>query len=197
MYTGIAETTGKVAEVTDAGEGRRLVISADGVFDDLSVGDSISISGVCLTVEEVGGGEIECFAAEETLERSWFSELAAGQSVTLERPLQPSDRMGGHIVEGHVEDTAEILDIEELDEGWNLTLKKPADLSQYIVEKGYITIEGMSLTVTGVEDDSFSVTIIPETWNISNLSEKSTGDHVNIETDVVARYVENIVSETQ
>lgn len=192
MYTGIVETTGEVTDVNEAGEGKRLVLEAEDVFDGLEVGDSISVSGVCLTAEEVGDGEIECFAAEETVERSWFSDVSEGDLVNLERPLRPDDRMGGHIVEGHVEASAEIREFEELEEGWNLTLEKPEDLEQYVVEKGYATIEGMSLTVTDVSDETFSVTIIPETYEISNLSNKAVGDEVNVETDVVARYVESI-----
>ena len=192
MYTGIVEDTGTVTDVSAAGEGLRLVLGARDVLDDLGVGDSISVSGVCLTAEEVGDGEIECFTAEETIERSWFSDVSEGDEVNLERPLQPNDRMGGHIVEGHVETSVEIRDFEELEEGWNLTLEKPEGLEQYVVEKGYATIEGMSLTVTDVSDETFSVTIIPETYSISNLSEKEVGDEVNLETDVVARYVESI-----
>ena len=102
--------------------------------------------------------------------------------------------MGGHVVEGHVETSVEIRAFEALEEGWNLTLEKPAELDRYVVEKGYAAVEGMSLTVTDVDDDTFSVTIIPETYDISNLSTKEVGDEVNVETDVVARYVENVVT---
>lgn len=192
MYTGIVETAGTVADVSDAGEGLRLVLEAEDVFEGLEVGDSISVSGVCLTAEEVRDGKIECFAAEETIERSWFDDVSEGDLVNLERPLRPDDRMGGHMVEGHIETSVAIREFEELEEGWNLTLDKPTDVAQYVVEKGYITLEGMSLTVTDVSDETFSVTIIPETYSISNLSSKEVGDEVNIETDVVARYVESI-----
>lgn len=194
MYTGITETTGEITAVESAGEGRRLEITAD-VFDDIEEGDSICVSGVCLTAETVGDGSITCFAAEETLDRSWFSDIAEGDLVNLERPLQPNDGMGGHIVEGHVEASAEIVAIEDLDEGWNFTVAKPAALDNYIVEKGYITLEGMSLTVTDVDADRFSVTIIPETYDRSNLSQKNVGDEVNLETDVVARYVEGMIED--
>ncbi|QLG49957.1 riboflavin synthase [Natrinema halophilum] len=195
MYTGIAETSGEVTAVESAGEGRRIQIRAD-IFDDIEAGDSICVSGVCLTAETVTDGAISCFAAAETLERSWFSDLESGDHVNLERPLQPDDRMGGHIVEGHVEASGEILDISELEEGWDFVISKPSGLDSYIVEKGYITIEGMSLTVTDVDADRFSVTIIPETHNRSNLSEKDEGDNVNLETDVVARYVEGMVQKS-
>lgn len=195
MFTGLVEETGEIVSTEDSGEGKRIELSADTVFEDAEVGDSISVSGACLTVEEFTDEGVEIFLAEETLERSWFSEISEGDEVNLERSLTPEDRMGGHYVQGHVDSTAEILEIEELEEGWNFTFSLPGNISRYIVEKGFVAVEGISLTVAGIDGDSFSVTIIPETWKKTNLSERGEGDKVNIEADVMAKYAEKTVLE--
>lgn len=194
MYTGIVEETAEITSVRQSGEGKELTIHSTWGAQELSRGDSISVSGVCLTAEELTDSEFRCFAAEETLERSWLSGAKEGDLVNLELPLKPEDRMGGHIVEGHVEATATILDIESLEEGWNFTVQRPESIDQYIVEKGYVGFEGMSLTVTETTRETFSVTIIPETWERSNLDAKDEGDEVNVETDIVARYIEEITA---
>lgn len=191
MFTGLVEETGKVVSVEDAGEGKRIVIQAETVFNDASIGDSISVSGTCLTVEEIDLPTAKFFLAEETLERTWFSEIEEGDRVNLERSLTPNDRMGGHFVQGHVEDEVEIKSIESLEEGWNFSFEMSEDLRPYIVEKGFIAVEGISLTVTEVSDTQFSVTVIPETWNKTNFSVKEEGSKVNIEADIMAKYAEN------
>jgi riboflavin synthase len=195
MFTGLVEETGKIQEITQKGESKRIKVSADEILEDLSEGDSISVSGACLTVDEFSKGSVCFFLAEETLEKTWFSNLSVGDYVNLERSLKVGDRMGGHQVQGHVEATGEIHEIEELEEGWNMTFELPKHIQNYVVNKGYITVEGISLTVTEVDRDSFSVTVIPETWKVTNLSEKSVGDLVNLESDPVGRYVEKMVKE--
>lgn len=192
MFTGLVEETGKVISVKEAGEGRRIRISAEKAFQDAEIGDSINVSGACLTVEDFTDSGAKIFLAEETLEKTWFSKLEEGDKVNLERSLTPQDRMGGHYVQGHVDDTSELMEVEELQEGWNFHFSMPEEFEQYVVEKGFIAIEGISLTVTEVDEEGFWITIIPETWKKTNLSEKEAGEPVNIEVDVIAKYAEKI-----
>jgi riboflavin synthase len=192
MFTGLVEETGYVREVEDAGEGKRITVDVNQIAEDVSVGDSISVSGACLTVEKFQNSVLKFFLAEETLERTWFSQIDEGDKLNLERPLTPEDRMGGHYVQGHVDATSEILEIEEMEEGWNLKFSIPGKVSSYIVEKGFIAVEGISLTVSEVESDGFWITIIPETWEVTNLSDKEKGEKVNIEADIMAKYAEKM-----
>jgi riboflavin synthase len=189
MFTGLVEDTAEVLEIENAGEGKRTVLKSDSL-EGLEEGSSVSVSGACLTVEKEKDGRAEFFLAEETVEKTWFSDLTKGEMLNIEHPLSPTDRMGGHYVQGHVEEILEIVEVEELDEGWNLWFSMPE--SPYIVEKGFVAIEGISLTVAGVEEDRFSVTIIPETWSRTNLSGKKEGDRVNFEADVMAKYAESV-----
>ena len=201
MFTGIVEETGIVREVEEASEGKRISVTRPDSFEEVSRGESISVSGVCLTVEAFDDESVSFFLAEETLEKSSFSDLEEGEVLNLERSLRPQDRMGGHIVQGHVEGTSEILKVEEASgedsEGWNMTFSLPEDLQDLVVYKGFITVEGISLTVTEVTEESFSVTIIPETWSETNLSEKNEGDPVNIETDMMGKYVKKIMDKRE
>lgn len=192
MFTGLVEETGYVKDVKEAGEGKRIAVGADLASEDVSVGDSISVSGACLTVEEFENHTLKFFLAEETLKRTWFSDIRKGDKLNFERSLTPQDRMGGHYVQGHVDAVSKVLEVEELEEGWNFTFSIPENISQYIVEKGFIAVEGISLTITEVSQKSFSITIIPETWNVTNLSGKEEGDEVNIEADIMAKYAEKI-----
>ncbi|MFB6116673.1 MAG: riboflavin synthase [Candidatus Nanosalina sp.] len=190
MFTGIVEETVTVIETMGAGEGKRIRVTRPETVKKLSEGESISLSGTCLTVEKFNSESISFFLAEETLEKTWFSEISEGEELNFERSLKPDDRIGGHIVQGHVETTAEVLEVEELEEGWNLKFEKPKELENLLVHKGFIAVEGISLTVTEVDEESFSATIIPETWNRTNLSGKTEGDPVNLEPDMMAKYVE-------
>jgi riboflavin synthase len=190
MFTGIIEGTVQVEDVEDAGEGRRISVERLEFLREISKGESISLSGTCLTVEEFREDTVKFFLAEETLEKTWLSEISVGDTLNVEKSLTPEDRMGGHIVQGHVETTAAILHVEELDEGWNFTFEKPEGFDNLVIEKGFIAVEGISLTVTEVTGDSFSVTVIPETWDRTNLSGKEEGDLVNLEPDMMAKYVE-------
>ncbi|MFB6203709.1 MAG: riboflavin synthase [Candidatus Nanohaloarchaea archaeon] len=191
MFTGLVEETAEVMEIAEAGEGKRIEVDAAGILEDVATGGSVSVSGACLTLEEKDPSVF--FLSEETLERTWFPELEEGDELNIERSLKPEDRMGGHVVQGHVEGTGEVLEVEELDEGWNMEFSLPTELEKYVVEKGFITVDGVSLTVTEFTRKGFRVTVIPETWEKTNLSAKQPGDGVNIETDVMARYAEKMV----
>jgi len=201
MFTGIVEATGEVLAVTDDEGGRRIRVGTP--FSDLSHGQSISISGACLTVEDYADGEwVDLFLARETLDRTFFDTLAEGDRVNLERAMPADGRFDGHIVQGHVDATAEVVGIEqegasssersEYDGDWTFTFSLPETQRDYLVEKGSITVDGISLTVASREADSFDVAIIPTTYDETTLSEKSVGDPVHLELDVVAKYVEQL-----
>lgn len=190
MFTGIVEETVEVTDITETAEGKRLTLST--TFDGLSVGQSISVSGACLTVEEFGADYFEVFTATETLEKTYLGELAVGDVVNLERALPADGRFDGHFVQGHVDATATVTDIERLGDDWEFTFELPADLAPYVVDKGSITVDGISLTVAAQDGEEFAVAIIPETYNITTLSEKSVGDPVHLEVDVIAKYVESL-----
>lgn len=190
MFTGIVEGTVLVKDVEEAGEGKRVSVERPEFLQEVSEGESISVSGTCLTVESFEEDTVKFFLAEETLEKTWFPEISMEDELNVEKSLTPEDRMDGHIVQGHVETPAKILEIEELEEGWNFTFEKPEDLEDLVVHKGFIAIEGISLTVTEIDDESFSVTVIPETWERTNFSGKKEGDQVNLEPDMMAKYVQ-------
>ena len=192
MFTGIVEATGEVRAVEDTADGRRLRIGTD--FEDLSHGQSISVSGACLTVEEYEPGEwFSVFLAEETIDRTFFDAIAAGDELNLERAMPADGRFDGHIVQGHVDATATVEGIERVGEDWQFTFSLPADVERYVVEKGSITVDGISLTVADRREDAFDVAIIPTTYDVTTLAEKSVGDLVHLEVDVVAKYVERMV----
>ena len=191
MFTGIVEATGEVQAVVDDEGGRRVRIGAP--FEGLDHGQSISVSGVCLTVEKASDGEwFEVFLARETLDRTFFDDLAGGDSVNLERAMPADGRFDGHIVQGHVDTTAEIVGIEQEGEDWTFTFSLPEAHQDYLVQKGSITVDGISLTVADRRPDEFDVAIIPTTYAETTLSEKSVGDPVHLEVDVIAKYVEQL-----
>ena len=191
MFTGIVEATGEVLAVTDDEGGRRIRVETP--FEGLSHGQSISLSGACLTVEAFADGEwMEFFLARETLDKTFFDTLDVGDRVNLERAMPADGRFDGHIVQGHVDATAEIVGIEQEGEDWTFTFALPEDQRDYLVGKGSITVDGISLTVAARYDDRFEVAIIPTTYDETTLSEKSVGDPVHLEVDVVAKYVEQL-----
>jgi len=191
MFTGIVETTGEVQAVIDDEGGRRMRIGAP--FEGLDHGQSISVSGVCLTVEKAAEGEwFEVFLAQETLARTFFDDLDGGDRVNLERAMPADGRFDGHIVQGHVDTTAELAGIEQEGEDWTFTFSLPEAHRDYLVQKGSITVDGISLTVADRRSEEFDVAIIPTTYDETTLSEKSVGDPVHLEVDVVAKYVEQL-----
>jgi riboflavin synthase len=192
MFTGIVEATGEVLAVESADDGRRLTIGAP--FADLEQGQSISVSGVCLTVEAHTPGEsFAVFLAEETVARTYLGDLSVGDEVNLERAMPADGRFDGHIVQGHVDGTGAVEGIERVGEDWRFRFALPEDLGRYVVEKGSITVDGISLTVATREADAIEVAIIPETYDVTTLSAKSVGDPVHLEVDVVAKYVEQLL----
>jgi len=191
MFTGIVEGTGEVRTVEESADGRRLRI--DTSMEGFTRGQSISISGACLTVEEYDGGSFGVFLASETVDRTYLGELDPGDRVNVERALPADGRLDGHFVQGHVDGTAQITTIRQVDEDWRFGFSLPPGLAPYIVEKGSISVDGISLTVAALAGDEFEVAIIPETYDTTTLSTKSVGDPVHLEVDVVAKYVESLV----
>ena len=195
MFTGIVERTGEITDVTESEGGLRLTVAASGL-SDLHHGQSISVSGVCLTVEEYDteAGWFEVFLAAETVEKTYLGELSVGDAVNVERALPADGRFDGHVVQGHVDTAATVEAVEQVGEDWRYTFSLPAELSQYVVEKGSIAVDGISLTVAARDEDSFEVAIIPATREITTLSEKEVGDPVHLEVDVMAKYVERMTA---
>ena len=191
MFTGLVEELGYVAALEPIGSGIRLRIAAMTVMDDIEMGASIAINGVCLTVVEFDGEHFSLDAVPETMDRTSLGSLEVGSTVNLERAVRSSDRLGGHIVQGHVDATTTITKIEPYEDGsfrYHFALGK--DTAPYVVEKGSITIDGISLTIASLSDDEFSIAVIPHTAAVTTLGSRNVGDTVNLEVDVLAKYVE-------
>jgi riboflavin synthase len=200
MFTGIIEEVGSLQEIEPRTAGSRLRIAASLVTSDLNEGDSVCVNGVCLTAVAIRAGSFGADAAPETLRRSTLGSLQSGSPLNLERALKPQSRLGGHIVQGHVDGVGRVTGVERLgDDNWWLNVEAPRELDRYLVFKGSIAIDGISLTIARIEESVLSVTIIPHTWNNTNLRGKRAGDMVNLETDVLAKYVEKMLAsiETQ
>mgnify|MGYP001025036677 FL=1 len=194
MFTGIVEELGEVVAVEPAGDSARLTVRGPLVTQDAVHGASIAVNGVCLTVVEVNGEEFTADVMKETLDRSSLGVLEPGSPVNLERPVQLSDRLGGHLVQGHVDGVGRIVS-RRAEERWHLvTVSVPAELSRYIVEKGSIAIDGVSLTVVEAGPEHLSVSLIPTTLELTTLGRKGPGDPVNLEVDVIAKYVERLTA---
>ncbi len=210
VFTGIIEETGTVERVVDDDGGRRLRIAVED-FGEFSHGESISVGGVCLTVEDWGDQWFSVFTAEETLAKTTLSAVSEGDLVNLERALPADGRLDGHVVQGHVDTTTEVVDVERVGEDWTFTFALPADHGQYVAPKGSIALDGISLTVAEVDDTpddesggsrgssdqhagTFSVAVIPTTYDLTSLSERQPGDRVNVEVDVLAKYVERMAT---
>jgi riboflavin synthase len=189
MFTGIVEELGTVQTA-----GSRLTVRCSTVMEDISEGASIAVNGVCLTAVGITAGEFSADLAPETLRRSNLGDLRVGSRVNLERPLLPTSRLSGHIVQGHVDGTGEFLSLDSLgDENWWLKIRVPAELDRYLVYKGSIAIDGISLTIAALEGDTLSVTIIPHTWKNTTLGGYRRGARVNLECDVLAKHVEKLL----
>ncbi|MEX0174388.1 riboflavin synthase [Streptomyces sp. LMG1-1-1.1] len=193
MFTGIVEELGEVVAVEQLEDASRFRLRGPLVTEGAQHGDSIAVNGVCLTVVEFGDGEFTADVMAETLKRSSLGALAVGSRVNLERPMAVGGRLGGHIVQGHVDGAGTILD-RTPSEHWELVkVGLPAHLSRYVVEKGSITVDGVSLTVVEVADDWFTISLIPTTLDLTTLGTKRPGDPVNLEVDVIAKYVERLL----
>jgi len=194
MFTGIIEELGVVEALEDQGDAVRLTLRAPHVTADARLGDSISVNGYCLTVAERDGETFTADVMRETLAKTSLGVLEPGARVNLERAVTASTRLGGHIVQGHVDGTGSVVR-REPSEHWELVeVSLPAGLSRYLVDKGSVTVDGVSLTVVDAGDDSFTVSLIPETLARTTLGHRSPGDAVNLEVDVVAKYVERILA---
>jgi riboflavin synthase len=201
VFTGIIEELGEVLALERdgadgaSGESARLRLRASVVTEDAAHGDSIAVNGVCLTVVATGEGAFTADVMAETLARSTIGALAPGDRVNLERPTRLGGRLGGHLVQGHVAGTAAIL-ARTPGENWEtVAFALPADLARYVVEKGSITVDGISLTVVSVADDHFTVGLIPTTLQLTTLGRKRVGDVVNLEVDIVGKYVERLLAD--
>ncbi|HEY0323310.1 MAG TPA: riboflavin synthase [Pyrinomonadaceae bacterium] len=194
MFTGIIEELGRVRSVEKRGEGARLVIEALAVTEGTHEGDSIAVNGVCLTAIDVRRDSFAADGSSETLQRSTLGQLRAGSPVNLERAVTPSTRLGGHIVQGHVDARGRFLNATEHGGSWTVRIAYPRDMARYLVFKGSVAVEGISLTVSGLTDEYFEIAIIPKTWDVTNLSHLKTGTEVNLEADIIAKYVERILT---
>ena len=194
MFTGIVEELGKVRTVEKRGENARIVIEAHLVTDGTNNGDSIAVNGVCLTALDVQTDSFAADVSHETLIRSTIGILEPGSGVNLERSVTPATRLGGHIVQGHVDARGEFLSVEDLGESWTVRIGYPPELGRHLVFKGSIAVEGISLTIAGLTEEYFEVAIIPKTWEVTNLSELRPGDPVNLEVDIIAKYVERLLA---
>jgi riboflavin synthase len=194
MFTGIVEELGQVVAVEHGEASATLRVRGPRVTSDAGLGDSIAVNGVCLTVTAVGDGEFTADVMQETLHRSSLGVLAPGSPVNLERPLTLTDRLGGHLVQGHVDATARLVDRTPGDSWEVVRFALPPAVARYVVEKGSITVDGVSLTVSALGDDWFAVSLIPTTLELTTLGSKGAGDLVNLEVDVIAKYVERMLT---
>ena len=190
MFTGIVEEVGTVSVCQEYG----LSVKAEKVTEDLRLGDSIAVNGTCLTVVELDKSQFRVDLAPETLRRTSLGELEVGRRVNLERPLAVSDRLGGHIVQGHVDAAGRVMSIRPEGDCYIFRIRTPKRLMPYVVEKGFIAVDGISLTVVNKGAASFTVSVIPYSLSNTNLEEKSAGHRVNLEVDILAKYVESLLA---
>jgi riboflavin synthase len=194
MFTGIIEELGRVREIEPRGEDARIVIEARTVTEGSRDGDSIAVNGVCLTALDVRPDSFRADVSKETLFRSTLGNLKEGSPVNLERAVTPLTRLGGHIVQGHVDARGEFLGAEDHGESWTFRIAYPKEIARYLVFKGSVAVEGISLTIANLTDDYFEIAVIPKTWEVTNFSQLKPGDAVNLEADVIAKYVERILA---
>ena len=195
MFTGLVEEVGKVREIKKSSKGAKLKVECKNVLEGTKIGDSIAVNGVCLTVVELGENYLSFDISYETLRRSSLSLIKPGSPVNLERALKLGDRLGGHILQGHVDTTTKITAIKREGEGYTFTFKLPKAYTHLVVEKGSIGIDGISLTIADIFPDSFTVAVIPHTFEKTNLKFKKPGDAVNLEFDIIGKYVEKMLKE--
>ncbi len=188
MYTGVVETTGVLRSIDRTDGGCRLRVATDTA--DLDAEDSVGIDGVCLTAERVGDGWFEAFCSRETVTRTYLADRSAGDEVNVERPVALDDALDGHVVRGTVDTVTRVAAIEPDGDGWRYEFRLPDGYEQYLVEKGAVAIDGISLTIADVGRETFAVAVVPTTREVTTLSEKSVGDPVHFEADLLAKYVE-------
>lgn len=194
MFTGIIEELGTIRRIASARDGARLEVSARTVLTDARLGDSISVNGVCLTIVDKSSDWFAADVSAETLRRTSLKQAKTVSRVNLERAMAATSRFGGHIVQGHVDGTGEFLEARASGDGWVVRVGFPAELARYIVEKGSITVDGISLTVAALGDTWFEIAVIPHTWKVTNLGSLERGAAVNLEVDIIAKYVERMMT---
>ena len=194
MFTGIIEELGSVRSIEERGENARIVIAAKTVTEGTNHGDSIAVNGVCLTALDIHDDSFAADVSRETLQRSTLGSLKPGTPVNLERAVTPATRLGGHMVQGHVDARGEFIGVDSHGESWTLRIAYPSEIARYLVFKGSVAVEGISLTIANLTDDYFEIAIIPKTWEVTNLSHLKPGDGVNLEVDVIGKYVERLLA---
>jgi riboflavin synthase len=192
MFTGLVVGLGRVAEIERSGAGARLTVETP-LVGELELGDSIAVNGVCLSAASLQNGAFTADAMNETLSRTALGDLAAGAEVNLELPLRASDRLGGHVVQGHVDGVGTIDSVAPDGIARRVRIEAPPEVMRYVIEKGSIAVDGVSLTVADLDSRSFTVSLIPETLQRTNLGQAGLGDRVNLEVDVLAKYVERLM----
>ena len=192
MFTGIIEEIGKVSSINPIAGGMRIKISSGKILDDISVNDSVCVSGVCLTAVKIEDDGFWVDAVGATLEKTTFSKMQLSTPVNLERSLKLNDRLGGHIVQGHTNETGTILQINKLGENYFLKISVDENLEKYLIEEGSITIDGVSLTIAELDGSEVGISLTPHTWQNTAIQFNKIGDKVNIETDVLAKYIEKL-----
>jgi riboflavin synthase len=193
MFTGIIEELGRIETLEPHEGGARIGVAASTVTEGSGEGDSIAVNGVCLTALDIKPGGFAADLSQETLDRSTLGRLRVGSPVNLERAVTAASRLGGHIVQGHVDGRGTFLSGFETGDFWTVTIGFPAEIARYFVYKGSVAVEGISLTIAELKDNSFEIAIIPKTWKLTNLSSLRPGDAVNLEADVIAKYVERMM----
>lgn len=193
MFTGIIEEKGSVRSVEFDGDSARIVVEATIVTEGTKEGDSISVNGVCLTALNIQPDSFAADVSRETLDRSTLGSLKPGSPVNLERAVTPTTRLGGHIVQGHVDGRGTFVSATQDGDFWTVRIGFPPQFARYLVYKGSVAVEGISLTVASLADDHLEIAVIPKTWELTNLSTLQPGDPVNLESDVIAKYVERML----
>lgn len=194
MFTGIVEELGTINSFEKYAGGAKIKIAARTVTGGTNDGDSIAVNGVCLTALEVTGDSFTADVSQETLNRSTLGTLKPGSPVNLERAVTPSTRLGGHIVQGHVDARGRFISAVQSGDFRTVRIGYPAEIGQYFVYKGSVSVEGISLTIADLADTYFEIAVIPKTWELTNLSSLKTGDEVNLEADIIAKYIERMIS---
>ena len=193
MFTGLVEEVGTIEQITSNLDGLRVSVNAEKVMEGLKVDDSVSCSGICLTVIDMNISSFTVQLVEETLNRTTAKNWKKDSAINLERALLPSSRMGGHFVQGHIDCTSKITDIKMKDESAIFSFTLPGPYQKYIVEKGSICLDGISLTVASINNKEFSIAVIPHTIEVTNWKKSKVGDLVNLEVDIISKYVENLM----
>ncbi|MFO7929219.1 MAG: riboflavin synthase [Candidatus Humimicrobiaceae bacterium] len=191
MFTGIIKKTGRVSKIATVAAGKKITIECSEIFENLKIGDSIAVDGCCLTVKSKDGDSFSADLSRQTIENTTFKNIREGQIVNLEEALAAGEKLGGHFVSGHIDNVARILDIKRTGDFYNLEIELKEGNKPFVVSRGSIALDGISLTIAAVSSKSFSLTIIPHTFNNTNLYAKKAGILVNLEVDLLARYMAN------